>query len=99
MRNRYRLIRGTKLAATALMSQNSKVRARGFEPPRDYLPQGPQPCASANSATPAFVMVFVYAAREVSQIDCVRQRPWWPVMPMRAELIAGLRDFSAYEAP
>ena len=44
-------------------------------------------------------MVFVYAAREVSQIDSVRQRPWWPVMPMRAELIAGLRDFSAYEAP
>ena len=30
-----------------------QVRMRGFEPPRDYLPLGPQPSASANSATSA----------------------------------------------
>ena len=27
------------------------VRTRGFEPPRDLLPLGPQPSASTNSAT------------------------------------------------
>ncbi len=30
------------------------VRQRGLEPPRDQLPQGPQPCASTSSATAAF---------------------------------------------
>ncbi len=30
-----------------------RVRPRGLEPPRDYLPLGPQPSASANSATTA----------------------------------------------
>ena len=29
------------------------MRVRGLEPPRDKLPSGPQPDASANSATPA----------------------------------------------
>lgn len=29
------------------------VRRRGLEPPRGYPPQGPQPCASTNSATGA----------------------------------------------
>lgn len=32
---------------------SGKMRVRGLEPPRDYLPPGPQPGASANSATPA----------------------------------------------
>ena len=30
-----------------------KMRTRRFELPRDYLPLGPQPSASANSATSA----------------------------------------------
>ena len=30
------------------------MRRRGLEPPRDYVPQGPQPCASTNSATGAW---------------------------------------------
>ncbi len=30
------------------------VRSRGLEPPRGYPPQGPQPCASTNSATTAW---------------------------------------------
>ena len=30
-----------------------KVRMRGFEPPRDYLPLDPESSASANSATSA----------------------------------------------
>src|SRR5687768_313236 len=29
------------------------MRRRGLEPPRGYPPQGPQPCASTNSATGA----------------------------------------------
>ena len=31
----------------------NKMRMRGLEPPRDYLPLGPEPSASANSATSA----------------------------------------------
>src|SRR5262245_42107701 len=32
---------------------HARVRWRGLEPPRAYGPQGPQPCASTNSATSA----------------------------------------------
>ena len=34
---------------------STKVRERGLEPPRDYLPLGPQPSASASSATRAIL--------------------------------------------
>ena len=37
-----------------------EVRERGLEPPRDYLPLGPQPSASASSATRASVPRVVY---------------------------------------
>ena len=35
------------------LREKHKVRLRRFELPRDYLPLGPQPSASANSAIPA----------------------------------------------
>ena len=39
--------------STVLLREKHKVRLRRFELPRDYLPLGPQPSASANSATAA----------------------------------------------
>ncbi len=39
------------------------MRWRGLEPPRPYGPQGPQPCASTNSATSAWGTAIVAAPR------------------------------------
>ena len=50
-----------------------QVRPRGLEPPRDYLPLGPQPSASASSATAACVDTLV-GKRRVSQNSELRQR-------------------------
>ena len=69
-----------------------KVRPRGLEPPRDYLPLGPQPSASASSATAALVLDCLQQAK-VSQNHYRRQRPMGQAMPIdRSPVTPSLLD-------
>ena len=62
------LLSGKSAQATVADAENCRVvRARGFEPPRDYLPLGPQPSASASSATPAHL--------DLSNVKSRKRRP------------------------
>lgn len=49
------------------------MRLRGLEPPRDKLPLGPQPSASADSATTAYQDNDIYYIRFIflCQYDCL----------------------------
>ncbi len=42
---------------SGLFTTHKIMRERGLEPPRDYLPSGPQPDVSTNSTIPANIRI------------------------------------------